>query len=221
MQTIWVRFATSEGTVIGEVKVPRKCPTWFKKHLDAMTANRELTMEDVHVNDWLEACCSENRPILLARPLAPQRQEELVFFSAGKLNEMRAELERAKGSGVDPQMLLNDNQWLGRYCVFMDNLESVSLEERALLKPIPRKTVQPNNPNVREFTVYAPLVQHDGQPQEEMESFRINPSRINHYVTIKSTHEFAAQVQAAYDDQNVIVQPGSGAPIAPTFQPQG
>lgn len=225
MQSIWVRFATSEGTIIGEVAVPRRCPKWFAPHLATMQegANRQLSMEDVDVEEWLEATCSANRPILLGRPLSPQRQEELVFFPPGKLNEMRLALDQAKkDANVEPGTLLHDDAFVKKYGVFMDDLEKVPVEERGRMKPVPRKNLQPNNHLIREFTVYAPLVSPDANPSEDREKFRLNPGRVNHFVVLKANRDFIRQVEQAYQDEVPVVAVAQAAQVPPTpaFQPK-
>jgi len=231
----WFRFATSEGTVLGEVVVPTRAPIWFLPHLASMKANmgREPTMADVEAEEWLECCYSSRRPIKLLRPLAPQQQEELVFFRPGALNKMQLALQRhdKDQEGADEKAripaaaLLNDTSFLKRFCVLMDDLGRLSPEERASLRPIPRSKIQPGYQG-RTFIVYQPLISSDGNPAEDRESMRLGWDRVNHFVTIKADGGFLRQVEQAYLDEvsTLITGPGSvpgprPVPVSPPWPP--
>lgn len=220
----WFRFATSEGTILGEVVVPTRAPIWFLPHLASMKANmgREPTMADVEADEWLECCYSSRRLIKLLRPLAPQQQEELVFFRPGDLNKMQLALQRHEKDqeAVDEKAripvaaLLNDTSFLKRYCVLMDDLGRLSPEERASLRPVPRSKVQPGYQG-RTFIVYQPLIPSDGNPAEDRESMRLGWDRVNHFVTIKADAGFLRQVEQAYSDEVSTLVVGSGSAPGP------
>lgn len=217
----WFRFATSEGTIIGEVVVPSRAPAWFKPHLQAMADDmgRTPTMDDVDPSEFLECCYSSRRPIRLLRPLAPQQQEELVFFRQGDMNKMQLALRRHEEeqkqvadekARIPAAALLRDVTFLRKYCVFMDDLGKLSPEERAGLTPMPRSKVQPGYQG-RTFIVYQPLIPADNNPAEDRESMRLGWDRVNHFVSIKADHHFLKQVEQAYSDEVSTLVTGPGA----------
>lgn len=221
----WFRFATSEGTIIGEVVVPTRPPAWFATHFAALKADmgREPTMGDVDPGEWLEYCYSSRRPIRLLRPLAPQQQEELVFFRPGDLNKMQLALQHHQKeqeaiadekARVPVASLLNDTTFLRKYCLFMSDIDRLTAEERASLRPVPRSKVQPGYEG-RVFIVYQPLIPADSSPAEDRESMRLGWDRINHYVLIKSSQGFMKQVEQAYNDEVSTLIAGPGGIPAP------
>lgn len=208
-QSTWFRFATSEGTVIGEVSVPRRCPDWFKSVLKTMNdgANRAITMEDISAEEWVEECFSASRPIVLGRPLAPQRQEELVFFGPGRIAEFKKAIKALKDEGkTDKEVhdLIHNPTWIREFCYFMEDLERLPADIRGRLTPVPRKQVQPEH-KCREFTVYVPMAQEDGSVHDDKNSFRLVPARVNHFTVLKTSHEFMGQVKNAYEDEIPVV----------------
>lgn len=227
----WFRFATSEGTILGEVVVPTRAPAWFASHMAALKADmgREPTMQDVDPAEWLECCYSSRRPIRLLRPLAPQQQEELVFFRPGDLNKMQLALQKHEKeqaaiadekARVPMQALLGDPSFLRKYCIFMDDLDRLSGEERASLRPVPRSKVQPGYQG-RVFIVYQPLIPADSSPAEDRESMRLGWDRVNHFVAIKANQGFMKQVDQAYTDEVSTIIAGPGAmPSQPPQRPE-
>lgn len=220
----WFRFATSEGTILGEVCVPTRPPTWFRPFLEAKKAemSRDPSMDDVTPEEYLECCYSSRRPILLRRPLAPQQQEELVFFRPGDLNRMQAALKKHEdeqkaipdeAARIPVQMLLRDNAFVGKYCIFMDQLERLRPEEREELRPVPRSKVQPGYQG-RVFVVYQPLIQADASPAEDRDSMRMGWDRVNHFVVIKADPNFLRQADRAYSDEasQLVVAPAGSVP---------